>query len=66
MDLSLRLVEPMVVVDEKKNNVKNTSGTKNIHFNWKFSIHFITEQEAFFCIVALTFQVIAKAITFLG
>jgi hypothetical protein len=66
MDLSLRLVEPMVVVDEKKNNVKNISGTKNIHFNWKFSIHFITEQEAFFCIVALTFQVIAKAITFLG
>jgi len=30
MDISLRLVEPLVVVDEKKNNVKNTSGTKNI------------------------------------
>ena len=33
MDLSLRFSEPMVVVDEKKNYVKNTSGTKNIHFN---------------------------------
>jgi hypothetical protein len=32
MHLSLRLVEPMVVVDEKKNNVKNTSGTKNATF----------------------------------
>lgn len=30
MHLSLRFSEPMVVVDEKKNNVKNTSGTKNI------------------------------------
>ena len=66
MHLSLRFSEPMVIVDEKKNNVKIPPVLKICHFNWKFSIHFVAEQEAFFCIVALTFQVIAKAITFLG
>ena len=30
MYLSLRFSEPMVVVDEKKNNVKNTSCTKDM------------------------------------
>lgn len=30
MDLPLRFSETMVVVDEKKNNVKNTSGTKDM------------------------------------
>ena len=53
MHLSLRLVEPMVVVDEKKNNVKIPPVLKICHFYWKFSFHFIIKQEAFFCIVAL-------------
>ena len=30
MHLSLRFSEPIVVVDEKKNNVKNTSYTKDM------------------------------------
>lgn len=30
MHLSLRFSEPMVVVDEKKNSVKNTSYTKDV------------------------------------
>ncbi len=30
MQLSLRFCEPMVVVDEKKNNVKNISCTKDM------------------------------------
>ncbi len=30
MHLSLRFSEPMVIVDEKKNNVKNTSCTNDV------------------------------------